>query len=160
MVNHPLRTLVEQARTWVNKHLLVVADGLIAFSRVLASAVVEETGADRLAYLGIVLQLEGAARDYRQPKPIHDCDQLFADVLASLHCTSLDEVFVAPLVLKAVHLPSLVHCKHSQMVTVLMIELGSFLVCELLLLSGTIEDVLDGQHRYDSDDLLRAAEIN
>ena len=74
MVNHPLRTLVEQARTWMDEHLLVVADGLIPFCRVLASTMVEESGADRLANLGIVLQLLGAARDYWQPKPIHDRD--------------------------------------------------------------------------------------
>ena len=58
------------------------------------------------------------------------------------------------------HLPSLVHRQHSQMVTVLVIELGSFLIRELLLLSGTIEHVLDRKHGHDSDDLFRAAEIH
>lgn len=57
MIYDPLRSLVEQAGARVNEHLLVVADSLVAFSWVFAATVVEETRADGLSDLRIVLQL-------------------------------------------------------------------------------------------------------
>jgi len=55
----------------------------------------------------------------------------------------LDEVLVAPSVQTALELPSLVDSKHREMVTVLVVELRLFLVCKLLLLAWSVEDILD-----------------
>ena len=130
----------------MDKHLLVVTYRLVAFSGVLATTVVEESRADRLADLRVVLQLERAARHHWQAEPVHDLDELLAHILRTLHRACLDEVLVAPLVLEAVHLPSLVHGEHRQVVAVLVVELGALLVRELLLLPRTVEDILDREH--------------
>ena len=127
----------------MDEDLLVVADGLVALRRVLAAAVVEEAGADRLTDLCIVLQVHVAAGHHGQTEALHDLDELLADILGTLHRPRLDEVLVAPLVLEAMHLPSLVHSEHGQVVAILVIELGALLVGELLLLARAVEDVLD-----------------
>ena len=74
VVNHPLGTFVEQRRRRMDEDLLVITDRLVAFSWVLAAAVVEETCTDSLAYLGVVLQVQSAARDHGQSKPFHNLD--------------------------------------------------------------------------------------
>ena len=70
-------------------------------------------------------------------------NELLPDVLRSLHGSGLDKVLVAPLVLEAMHFPRLVHNQHGQVVSVLVVELRPFLVCELLLFPWTIEHVLN-----------------
>ena len=112
----------------MDENLLVVADRLVAFSRVLPTAVVEEPGANRLPNLRVVFKLKRAAGDHWKAESIHDCNQLLSDILSAFHCPRLDEVFVAPLVLESVHLPRLVHCEHSQMIAVLVIELSTLLI--------------------------------
>ena len=146
MVDDPLGSFVEQRRTWVDKHLLVIADGFVALCGVLAAAVVEEASADRLSNLSVVLQLQASARDHWEAEALHYLHQLLPHILAAFHRTSLDEVFIAPLVLEAVHFPCLVYGEHGQMVTVFVIELGPLLVGKLLLLAWAIEHVLDREH--------------
>ena len=46
MVDDPLGTLVEQGGAGVDEDLLVVADCLVPFSRILPAAVVEKASAD------------------------------------------------------------------------------------------------------------------
>ena len=108
MVNYPLGTFVEQRRRWMDEDLLVITDRLVAFSWVLAAAVVEETCTDSLAYLGVVLQVQSSARDHGKSESFHDLDQLLTHVLTSFHGASLNEVFVAPLILESVHFPRFV----------------------------------------------------
>jgi len=160
VVDHPLRSLVEKRRARVDEHLLVVANRLVPLGGVLATAVVEEARADRLADLSVVLELLTAAGDDREAEALHDLNQLLANVLAPLHCPSLNEVFIAPLILEAMHLPGFVNSQHSQVVAVFVVELCSFLVCKLLFLARSVEDILDGEHRDDSDDLVGAAQID
>lgn len=138
----------------MDENLLVVADRLVAFSRVLPTAVVEEAGANRLSNLRVVLELERAAGDHWKAESIHDRNQLLSDILCALHCPRLDEVFVAPLVLESVHFPRLVHRKHGQMISVLVVKLSALLISELLLLTRSIEDILNREHRDNSRDLL------
>ena len=58
----------------------------------------------------------------------------------------MDEVLIAPSVLTALELPSLIDSEHREMITILVVELSLLLICELLLLARSIEDVLDGKH--------------
>ena len=125
------------------KHLLIVADSFIAFSGVFSRTMVEESRADRLAYLGVVLQFKTTARDNWQSESIHDCDELFSNILATFHGSCLNKVLVAPLVLEAMHLPCLINCQHGKVITVFVIELCSFLVGKLLFLPWSVEYILD-----------------
>ena len=109
VIYDPLRSLVEQRARWVNEHLLVVTDRLVALSWILATAMVEETSTNRLPNLCVVLELETATGDDREAEAFHDRDELLPDVLAPLHSPGLDEVLIAPLVLEAMHLPGLVN---------------------------------------------------
>ena len=144
----------------MNEHLLVVTDSLVTFGRVLPATVIEEASTDSFPNLGEVFGMVGAARHNGQAESFHDLDQLLSDVLATLHGASLDKVLVAPLVLESVHFPGLVHRQHRQVITILVVELCPFLVGQLLLLTWAIEDILDGEHRHDRDDLLGASQID
>lgn len=143
MVDDPLRTLVEQRRARMNEYLLVVADSFEALGRVLTTGVVEETCTNRLANLGVVLHLLRSAGDHRQVEPLHDLHQLLAHILASLHSSGLNKILVAPLILEAMHFPCLIDCQHGQVISVFVVELRSLLIGKLLLLTGTVENVLD-----------------
>ena len=80
--------------------------------------------------------------------------------MSSLQRACLDEVLIAPSVLTALEFPSLIDSEHREMVTVLVVELCLLLVCELLLLARSIEDVLDREHRDDCDDFIRTAQVD
>ena len=57
MIDNPLRCLVEQRRAGMDKDLLVVTDGFVAFSRIFATRMIEEACANGLSDLGVVLEL-------------------------------------------------------------------------------------------------------
>ena len=57
MVDDPLGSLVENGGAWMNEYLLVIANCLVALCWVLPTTVVKETGADRLANLGVVFHV-------------------------------------------------------------------------------------------------------
>lgn len=129
----------------MDENLLVVADGLVSFRGILATTVEEEACADGLPDLRVVFLAATAAttRDHRQTEPIHDLDQLFAHVLAALHRPGLNEVLIAPLVGESVHFPSFVHRQHRQMVSIFVVKFGTLLIGQLLLLTRSVEDILD-----------------
>lgn len=127
----------------MDEHLLVIADGLEAFGRVLAACVVEESRTDRLANLRVVFHLLCPTGDDGQAESIHDLDELLPNILTAFHGSRLDEVLIAPLVLEAVHLPSLIDGQHRQMITIFVVELCPLLVSQLLLFTRAVEDILD-----------------
>ena len=57
MVDNPLWSFVEQGAAWMDKNLLVVTDSLVAFSRILTTAMVEEACTDRLTNLRVIFHL-------------------------------------------------------------------------------------------------------
>lgn len=161
VVDHPLRSFTEQRRARVDEHLLIVSDRSVTFGGVFFAAVEKESCRDCLSDLAEVFSFHvGASRSDWKLEALHDHHELLADVLSTLDCTSLDEILVAPGVLVAILFPSFVHSEQREMVSVLLVELGSLLISNILLLSWPIEHVLNRQHRDHCDYLVRAAQIH
>ena len=53
--------------------------------------------------------------------------------------------------------PSLIDSEHGKMITILVIEFGSFSVSNFLLLSRPVEDILDREHGDYGYDFIRAS---
>ena len=144
----------------MDENLLIIADSLVAFSRVFATCVIEKASADWLSYSCVFFHLLSSTSNDRQTEALHDLDQLLTDILTALHRSSLDKVLVAPLILKAMHFPSFVHSKHCQVVSILVIKLGPLLVCKLLLFTRSIEHILHRKHWNNSYDLIWATKVH
>lgn len=127
----------------MDKDLLVVSDCSVAFSRVLLAAMEEEPSCDGLSDLAEILSFHiSSSRSQWQLEALQDHQQLLANVLGSFNCSSLDEVLIAPSILVTILFPSFINCEQCQVVSVLLVELGSLLVSYSLLLSRSIEHVL------------------
>jgi len=145
----------------MDEHLLIVSDRSVTFSGVFLAAMEEESCCDCLPNLAEVFSFHvGTSRCDWKFEALHDHHELLADILSTLDCTSLDEILVTPGVLVPILFPSFVNGKQSEMVSVLLVELGSLLISNILLLSWPIEHVLNRQHRDNCDDLVRATQIH
>jgi len=144
----------------MDKDLLVICKCLKSFRRVLAWRVVEESSAYSFPYLCVLFHMTSSTGYQRQFKSVHNLQQLFTDILSSLNCSCLNEIVIAPLSFTTILFPSFIDGQHSQVVTVFMIKARSFLICELLLLSRTVEYVLNWQHRHYGDNLIGATKVN
>jgi len=146
MVDNPLGTFTEQGRAWVNEDKLVVGLRLESFRRIFTCNMIEEACGHSLPNLSIVLHVKLSTRYYWKTEPFHNRNQLSSNILSSLHCSSLDEIFVTPAILAPVLLPSFIDGQKSQMVSILMIKLSSFLISQILLLLWSVEHILDRYH--------------
>ena len=104
---------------------------------------VEKSCANCLPDPVILFHVVGAAGYDRKFEAVQDHEQLFAHVLSSFKRTRLYEVVVAPLYVTIVLHPSLVNCKHCEVVSVFVVESSALLVSQLLFLSWTVKNILN-----------------
>ena len=110
VVYAPLRTFAKERGARVDENLLVVSNCAIAFRRVFLASVVEEAGSNGLADLTEILVLDVcSAGDHRQLESLHYHQQLLSNILCSLNCASLYEIFVAPCVLVPIRFPCFIY---------------------------------------------------
>ena len=86
-------------------------------------------------------------------EPVHDAQELLADVLRASHAPRLDEVLVTPGIRELACLPAVVYREESQVIAFRLMELGLLRVRLPLLLLRAVEHALDRQHRDDAQDL-------
>ena len=122
---------------------MVVANGLITFSGIFPGGIEEEASCDRLPDLIIILVVFDAARDDGQFEPVHDGDELLANIVGTPNCSGLDIIVEAPCVLRAILFPLFEHGQVCEMIAIFVEESGSLLISLRLLLLGPVEDILD-----------------
>jgi hypothetical protein len=141
----------------MNVDLLVIRDCPIAFLGVLTPGMGEEACADGLPDAGVVLVCEDATGEDGELETIHDCYQLLSHILSSLEGSSLHEVLKTPCVGETLGLPSLVNGQKGEMISVRVVEFRPFLVCQMLFLSRSIENILDREHGDYCHDFIRTS---
>mmetsp|Transcript_17127 Transcript_17127/g.28163 ORF Transcript_17127/g.28163 Transcript_17127/m.28163 type:complete len:206 (-) Transcript_17127:3192-3809(-) len=105
VIEHPFGVLVEEGGGGMDVDGLALHQSAVPLLRVLLGCMRKEATADGLADLVEVLP-----RRYNvQLIPVHNGQQLLADVLGTSHGAGLNKVLVAPRVAELVGLPRLVH---------------------------------------------------
>ena len=137
--DHPLWLSVEEAGAGVDGDDLTVHQGPVTLLRIFLGGVPEEARADCFLNPGGGLP----TAYYVQLVSVHDSQQLLPHILSSLQSSLLDEVLVAPGGGELVGLPAVEDGQQSDVVALGLVELGLLLVSQLLLLLGSIENILD-----------------
>ena len=151
VVNDPLWVAFKHSRTGMNVDLLVISDGLIALYLVSPTGMVEEASSNCLSDgIGLIstnvtskASLNGL---YWKAELVHDLNELVLGVLGPFKTPSLHKVLETPRNRAVVLLPLVVDGQQSQVITVLRVELGLSLVSSLLLVSWSVEHVLNLEH--------------
>ena len=95
----------------------------------------------------------------RQLQPLHYLYELVLGIAGPLERSALHEVVKAPRRRAVLSLPCLKYSQQRQMVAFSMVELRLFLISLRLLVPGSVENILDLEHRGDREDLVRAAQV-
>lgn len=156
MIDDPLGCAIEQSRRRMQEDRCSFYQCLVPFLRILLGCVPKVARADCPSDAVVVIP----ARDNIVLIPIHDAQQLLPNVRSVLHGSTLDKIVVRPRVGELACLPGVVHREEGQVVAFGLVELGLLRVRLRLLVPRAIEDILCRQHRYDSQDLLGASQIN
>mmetsp|Transcript_27535 Transcript_27535/g.59266 ORF Transcript_27535/g.59266 Transcript_27535/m.59266 type:complete len:276 (+) Transcript_27535:374-1201(+) len=156
VVEDPLGVAVEDGGGGVDVDDLALVHCLVALLRILLRRVHEVARGDGLAHLRVVL----ARRDDLQLVAVHDSEQLLAHVLRLPHRPRLDEVLEAPRVGELGVRPGLIDGEVGQVVALGLEELCALGVGLCLLLLGPVPDILDGEHRDERENLLRASKLD
>mmetsp|Transcript_33935 Transcript_33935/g.63388 ORF Transcript_33935/g.63388 Transcript_33935/m.63388 type:complete len:240 (+) Transcript_33935:143-862(+) len=156
MVDDPLRVPLVQRGGRMDVDLVVIGEGAVPLLRIPSAGVAEVPSRDALPNAVVVV---ATGHDLKLVS-VHQRDQLLPHILRAPQGARLDEVLVAPGVGEAVMGPRLVHLQQGAVVTLGLVELRLLLICQGLLVFGSVEHVLNRQHGHNGHDLVTTPQVH